>query len=253
MVRRVLLPLLLLAASTACHREDLDAAARTPQASFARESLALLLKKDAGALATRYAPDVAAAATPDVTRRMLDQVPPGTPSEPILVGAEFFERDTVQRSQFSYEYAYPSGYVLGLVVVDSSGPAPLVAGIHLRRMPDTLARVNAFRLAGKSRRHFAVLAAALAVAAFVLYALVACARTPLRHRWLWLCFVALGLGRASLNWTTGDLRFTPLWVQPLGAGASAAGRYAPWFVTVSLPLGAILFVALRSRLRSAGE
>jgi hypothetical protein len=44
--------------------------------------------------------------------------------------------------------------------------------------------------------------------------------------------------------------FHPITIRILSAGFAAAGPYAPWIVSVSLPVGAIVFLALRRRLEA---
>ena len=50
----------------------------------------------------------------------------------------------------------------------------------------------------------------------------------------------IGIGKLSMNWTTGAVGVQPLQFQLLGAGIfRAGGPYLPWIVSVSLPIGAI--------------
>ena len=59
----------------------------------------------------------------------------------------------------------------------------------------------------------------------------------------------LGLGQLSLNWTTGDLDYRIARVQMLGSAYLKQGLYAPWILSVSVPLGAIVFLIRRNKLR----
>ena len=52
------------------------------------------------------------------------------------------------------------------------------------------------------------------------------------------------------NWNTGVLWFQPLFVQLFGASVMAQPG-APWLVSVSIPLGAIVFLVRASK-REAG-
>jgi hypothetical protein len=56
-----------------------------------------------------------------------------------------------------------------------------------------------------------------------------------------------------VNWTTGEWDIAPLSVQLLSASAFAP-LYGPWTVSVSLPLGALMFLIYRrTRLVSEAE
>jgi hypothetical protein len=188
-VRRLAVACLGLLAVSGCNPwKALEDTARSPAALYARESAGLLLRNDLATLAPRFTPDIDRASLPDALARLQLHVPEGATPEPLLVHSEWFRSTKVTRETFTYEYAYPKQHLLVLVVVDSSGPAPLVAGMHVKPMPDSLARINAFGFAGRTPRHFVMLASAIVAVGLTLVALVACARTRLpRHKWLWSC------------------------------------------------------------------
>jgi hypothetical protein len=78
-----------------------------------------------------------------------------------------------------------------------------------------------------------------------IYALVTCVRTTVTPtKWLWILLILPGVGKVSVNWTTGDWQVMPLAIQLLSASALSS-RYGPWVVAVSFPLGAILFLLRR--------
>ena len=118
---------------------------------------------------------------------------------------------------------------------------PSIAGPRLR---ETL-----FRLEGKSLLHYAVLGLVVALPIFTIYALVACFMTRMPGRkWAWALFILFGVGSVALNWTTGEWEFQPLRLQLLSASATAA-LYQPWVLSASFPLGAVIFLFRRRRLR----
>jgi hypothetical protein len=108
--------------------------------------------------------------------------------------------------------------------------------------------VNRFTLSGRGAAQYTILALAVLAPLLSLYALVLCVRTKMRRtKWLWLVLVLMGIGKIVVNWTTGQVFFTPIAFQLPPAGANAV-LYGPWQVYVSLPVGAIVFLALRSKL-----
>jgi hypothetical protein len=126
--------------------------------------------------------------------------------------------------------------------------------MHLQRIPDSLQHINAFTFAGKGALHYLILGAALLTTLFTIASFVACVRTPgIRRKWLWAIFTAVGVTGVTLNWTTGTIGFQPVSIHLFGAAASATSPYSPWFVTASFPLGAVLFLVKRARLRSAAQ
>src|SRR5262249_3844824 len=126
----------------------------------------------------------------------------------------------------------------------------LFRGMQFVPRNGSLAAENDFTLSGKGSLHYAVLALAVAVPLFIVYALVLCIRTKFeRRKWLWGIFVLVGLVQFPLNWSTGETEVTPVSFQVLGAGVMKAGPAAPWMLTVSMPVGAIVFLLRRRRLR----
>ncbi len=250
--RTLALPLLLVIGCSP--RAALKKAATSPEAQFARESASLLFKKDVDALLARMAPDLRREATPEVLARLLAAIPPGDTEEPTLVGYRYSASPRATQAIVSLQYEFPETYVVVQVQMRQSGGERAITFLNLERLPDSLQRLNAFRLRGQSVGRYVFLSFAAMVPIFTLYCLFVCARTPLpRGKWLWLAFVAVGIGRISLNWTTGALSFTPLSFQLLGAGATTAGPYAPWVVSVALPIGAVAFLVRRgSLLRTRG-
>ncbi|MEI7037627.1 hypothetical protein WAT24_12735 [Fulvimonas yonginensis] len=181
-------------------------------------------------------------------------LPAPAPLSVKLVGVTTFEGSGLRQSNHTFEYQYPDRWLLINVAVQRKDGAATIVGFHVQQLTSSLEEANRFRLAGKSPLHYLVLTGAVLVPLLCLFALVACIRTPLPHRkWLWILFILLGVCSLSINWTTGEWRFLPVSFQLFGAAAFQPA-YGPWTVSVSLPLGAIWFLARRKRFREqAGE
>jgi hypothetical protein len=101
---------------------------------------------------------------------------------------------------------------------------------------------------GKGATQYAILSLAVLAPLFSLYVFLLCIKTRMgKKKWLWLIFIVLGIGKLGVNWTTGQVLFTPLAIQLPPAGANAQ-LYGPWLVYVSIPLGAIIFLIMRKKL-----
>jgi hypothetical protein len=104
-------------------------------------------------------------------------------------------------------------------------------------------KANDFTLSDKTRVHYAVLAAMVAVASFIV---VTVGFALYRRRWGWAIFSLFGFVAFQLNWATGAWALQPLQFYFLGAAfVRAASPFAAWVFTVAFPLGAVLFWALR--------
>jgi hypothetical protein len=124
----------------------------------------------------------------------------------------------------------------------------LVDSLRLTPLPDDLREIHALRIWDKGPAHWLVLLAFAGELALIIYALVACARTPMRRRkWLWILFILCGVGVLTFDWTSGEIVYRILQLQLFGIGFSKAGPYAPWTLSLSFPIGALVFLACRPR------
>lgn len=169
-----------------------------------------------------------------------------------LVGCNIVSGQGRRRTDLTYECQLADSWLAASVVVDTVAGKKLIVGVHVTPVAGPLGEANAFSLSGKGAGHYVMLWLAIAIPVFILCTLIVCIRTRMRRRkWLWIIFILLGFGKVGLNWTTGGIVFNPLsfHVQLLGAGLWKEGAYAPWILSVSVPLGAILFLVLRKKLR----
>ena len=150
------------------------------------------------------------------------------------------------------EYTYPTERLLFNVVLANEGGGSSLLGIHIRVIPESVMKTYDFRF-DKGFRQYVVLAFAIILPLFSFYALTVCLRSKIGlHKWLWAIFILLGFGKFSVNWATGKFDFHLLAIQVLSAGAFAE-RYSPWVISISLPLGAILFLTLHEHFARSAQ
>jgi hypothetical protein len=172
-------------------------------------------------------------------------IPNEEPSSVKLVGAQlsYGPNGTAKNLTFEYDFS-GKWFLINVATQDKAGTATLV-GLNVYPQAKSLEELNRFSLTGKSSLHYFVVAFAVCVPLFTFYALLACLRTKIsRRKWLWVLFIILGFGRFALNWSTGDWQISLVSFQLFSASAFAQ-PYGPWFVSVSLPVGALLFLIRR--------
>lgn len=182
-------------------------------------------------------------------KRVAGLFPAGKPLDVHVVSSARKEGARGIQTGLTFQLHYPHRWLLANVVLADTGDGYMVTGVNVLPIPRPLQAVNRFTFAGKGALHYAVLALAVLVALFVVATLVVCARTRIaRRKWLWLVFIALGLGRVTLDWSNGHVSFDPVQIDLLGAGYVQQSPYAPPFVFLGLPLGAMVFWVRRRRL-----
>ncbi len=119
-----------------------------------------------------------------------------------------------------------------------------LTAIRWQPAPADLRQMNPFRLSGKSWLHYAILALAVLIPLFSLTTAVAAAVSHARLKWLWAVASLVSIGKLSIVWTdslagNAVVRFQPINLQLLGAGIFKYPLYAPWIISVGLPVFAV--------------
>ena len=111
----------------------------------------------------------------------------------------------------------------------------------------TAMRANAFSLTDRPMREYAFLALAALSPLIIIIALISLARSlRVRRKGLWMLGMIIGVGALTMNWTTGAVGLRPLFIDPFGLWVLHADTpAAPWMITVSLPVVALVYLLLR--------
>lgn len=185
--------------------------------------------------------------------RMAGLIPSQDPISIKVVGANSLRSQGSYKINLSFEYQFPTNWLLINVALQQKAGVSTIYGFHVQPMSDSLEHYNRFTLAGKSMFQYAVLLLAFVVPIFSLYVLLLCIRTKMKKRkWLWILFILCGLGKITMDWTTGQWELGLLQIQLLGAGVFAP-PFGAWLITVSAPLGAIVFLLRRKKLTASTE
>ncbi len=227
----------------------------TPEAEdqMAREFLDLVRRADLAEAAGMLDPKLEG----DTSRRALEELAAALKGGEIrsveVIGARTFSKlalggEEHESTSLSYQLEMTTGWFAGTILISKRGDSLKIASARFSPVPDSLERVNQFTFKRRGLLHFVFLGLVIAVPLLIVGALVNCIRSTVRRKWLWLLFILLGIGAFRLNWTTGQIQTRVVWFQLLGAGARKAGPYAPWVLSFSLPVGAIVFLIRRKRL-----
>ena len=173
------------------------------------------------------------------------RLPPGSPLEAEFIAHAISERDDHWQANMVIEYEFPDAWAQATFIVVKMDGAYRVDGIHITQTARSANRFKSFTLANLSSTHYLFIALAILVPLLILYTLVLCVLTPM-EKWkpLWILAILTGIFGVYLNWDTGDISVYPLSLHLLGTELDAS-RFAPWVVTCSFPLGALLFLIKR--------
>lgn len=259
-MKRVLLAVLavLCLALNACSQQALiDKMAPKTESSTAKAIVEQLRSGDIAAVKAKLDPRYLSPDIDSKLRALATVCPAGNPISVRIVGAHTSRFSKIgspeQRTIFNmaYEYQFQGSWVIADVLLRQQNGELTLEGLHATRTTESLEARNAFSLKDKTAVHWLVLALTVADVLLCLYAFVLCLRTPMaRRKWLWALFTLFGVTTLRFDWSSGHFAFQPLSVQ-LFSGSAVAQAYGPWVFGLSIPLGAIWFLAVRRRLIAA--
>lgn len=206
----------------------------------------LLRKGDCATIEKQLDPTII---TPDVRstlEKMISFLPKENPLSIKIVGFNVFVTPEHTDKNISFEFQYPKMWILANVAMRTSQSGFTIVGFNVHGIPDSLEHLHQFTLTGKSALQLTILGLAIIIPLFILYSLVKCVRCKIKRKWLWILFILVGIGAVSINWSSGRWAVLPLYLQLFGAGA-VASPFGPWTISVSFPLGALMFLIYQRR------
>jgi hypothetical protein len=247
--------LVILVLTTGCTRSSLFRhAAPAEDVDFATEYLALFQSRSYPAIEMGMDPSLKDPQIRSKLMQMASVFPPGPPTSMRVIGSAAASSGNTTTSSLTFQYEYPGRWILADVVVGRTNHAPVIKGVHIQPVKDSLDRLNRITLAGKGPAHYAATAVALLVLAFVFYVFVLAIRTPApAMQWAWALFVLVGVGQFAFNWTTGGVTIVPMSMQLFGSGFTRASSFEPLVLTTSIPVGAIVYLIQRREWRQRPE
>jgi hypothetical protein len=170
-----------------------------------------------------------------------------------VVGVRLYHNNEYSTSEVTLEYQLSDRWLLATVATKKKGADSTLLGMNVTQRADSVENLTRFSLLDKSAAQYLIMAAAISSVLFTFYVFFLCARTELgRKKWLWLLIVLVGVGKLSVNWVTSEWAFTPFAIQ-IPCATAVRPFYGPWTIAGSFPLGALLFLNHRWKMRIAGE
>lgn len=253
MKKWLILPLVL--ALAACSPKGLiEKFANPEKVKIARDYIDRLIAGDFEGLAAELDPALRNGKEIEQLKVMQSLIPKGTPTVTELVGYYVHYNTSGQtRYNVSHQFHYEGKWIVtNTVWGEKTGTVREILSMTVTPLAMSLQELNAFSFRQAGPLHYVFLVGAIAIPSFILITLIQCIRTKLpRRKWLWIIFILVGFVQFSLNWSTGETAVRPLFFQLLGAGAMSAGMYAPWILSISIPIGAVAFWFKRRRLLQA--
>jgi hypothetical protein len=148
--------------------------------------------------------------------------------------------------QLAYHVVGQRDSRLVFVAATSDSGNTSLTGIRWQQAPADLRQMNPFRFAGKSWLHYTILTLAVLIPLFSIGTAVVAALSRGRFKWVWAVVSLISIGKIGIAWTDSSaagaaVRFTPINLQLLGAGVLKYPLYAPWVISIGLPVFALAY------------
>jgi hypothetical protein len=238
-----IISLVLMLFLSSCSQEELsEKLIPKEESSFAKDYLSKLRSRNFTYVKSILSPELEAQVTDELLEEIAGYFRQGEPLSVETIGSQVNVFNGQWQGNFTFEYEFESGWNLANAALEKTDSGYQVIGLNVYQTETSQKELNAFGFSSKSGMQYFVLCAVVLVPLFILFTLIVCIRTPIeRKKWLWVIFILLGFGALSVNWTNGAYAFQLLSLQLFGASATSAGLAAPWVLSVSVPLGAIVF------------
>jgi hypothetical protein len=249
MIRTTLIAALLIATAGCDQRAAFERLVPKDDAAFAMGTFDALRTRNFGIVEGRLDRSLVTAATRLQLEQMSSALGSDTPQDVRVIGASTNTvNGVVTYVGLTLEYRLSQRWLLASMNLHRMGNDRTIDAINVQPTIDSQERLNRFTFSGKGPANYIMLASTTSMFVFIVGTLVILWRTHIpRRRWLWVLFVAIGIGQFTLNWTTGRIAMQTLQVSLLGAGFTKPGPYAPWFLSVAVPVGAVIFLVRRRR------
>jgi hypothetical protein len=217
-------------------------------AEFAKSYLSLFQTHDFSAIEAKIDPTLKNAQLRENLEKIAALFPMEKPSKVEVIGSHTFTSPNETRVNLSFQYSFPGKWLLADIGLLKRGGNTLVMAVNVHPLKDSLENINRFTFEGKGLGNYIFLVFTVIVPLFIIFTLYLCIRTPIpKRKWLWILFVLVGFVQLTLNWTDGSINVKPIYFQFLGAGFWQASPYAPVSLSISFPIGAIIFLFNRRK------
>jgi len=179
--------------------------------------------------------------------------PAESPESVKVVGAHIHRDKQSSKVDITLEYQFPSKWLLVNVTTQKNRDVRTVLAFNVTPIADSLENLNKFTLVGKSALQYLTLTCDVGSLLFTFYVFVLCIRSKdMKPKWLWSIIVLVGVGYFAVNWGTGQWTYQLLAIQ-IPCFSMSHPPYGPWTVAAYVPLGAIVFLHRRWKMKITGE
>lgn len=150
-------------------------------------------------------------------------------------------------TEITYGYEYKDRIlVIPITVVNNTGKYSILGFYVLFNDINTI-HANEFTILNKPFKSIAFLILSFTPLIVTFFALYKCIVSKIYHKWLWLIIITIGIFSLSINWTTNEFYFQLFHIRLFNFSCTQA-YMSPLIISMSFPIGALLFLYVRQNL-----
>jgi len=228
---------------TSCTYDDMkDKSVPNEETRFAEEYLNKLRAKDFDYVKSKMTAETLAQANDTLLLKMSNYFYKGKLLSTEIINSQVNTFNGELRGNLSFEYHFSDGWNLASTAFKKVDGKYQVLALNVAQTSSSQKELNKFTLKNKSYPQYLYLLLAIIVPVFIVITTYFCIRTPISERkWLWVFFVLIGIFSIQVNWTTGATNIQLLSAHLLGISVTSSSPYAAWVISISFPLGAIMY------------
>ncbi|MDM8559793.1 hypothetical protein [Candidatus Parabeggiatoa sp. HSG14] len=249
MVKKVVFSITILLLLAGCNPEVFfEKLIPNEEIAFSKQYFALFQSRNFDAIEKKINPT----SKNDLLRYKLEQMaaffPEEEPKAINTVDSHIFKTTKLWQGTFTFQYEFQNKWLLAHIVLEKKEDIFLVNAVNVKPLSDSLENINQFTFQEKSAMSYLIFALAIILPLFTVFTLAFCLKTPIpKGKWFWMIFILFGFTQVVVNWTTGGIIIKPISFQLFSSSFIKASFYAPVFVSISFPLGAIIFWIKRKK------
>ena len=140
-----------------------------------------------------------------------------------------------------YEFNYDNYYYGFIITIKEEENKLSIIGFNGNKFDRPISEINKLSSSNLGLSHIIFIILSIAIVGFIIFSIIDIAKSEIKKKWIWIIISLIGFCGISLNWTTSDIDFKLLTIKLLGIGFSRAGDFAPWILSISIPIGAIIY------------
>jgi len=140
-----------------------------------------------------------------------------------------------------YEFKYDNWYYAFSISVLELDNNLSVIGFNANKFIKPIEEINSFSFSNVGLVHIIFIIIVVTIIGFIIFSVINIVKSAVKKKWLWILISLIGFCGLSFNWTTGDINFQFFTIKILGIGFSKSGVASPWFLSLTVPIGAIIY------------